>query len=209
MKILVIAPHPDDESLGCGGAVSLHVQRRDEVNAVFLTSGELGLKKLSREAAWKIREAEARAACKVLGIQEANFLRLPDWMMGDDVAGAAVKLRTVLQDFRPEMIYLPHPHEWHPDHQAALPVLRAALENAAFILPKLRGYEVWTPLTEHQHVEDITQVMSRKLRALRKHASQMQEWDYARAIRGLNAYRGVMAGRCDYAEVFQELSLAP
>jgi LmbE family N-acetylglucosaminyl deacetylase len=209
MKILVIAPHPDDESLGCGGAISLHAQRRDEVNAAFLTSGELGLKKLSREEAWKIREAEARASCKVLGIQEANFLRLPDWTMSDEIAGAAGKLRTVLQNLRPEMIYLPHPREWHPDHQAALPVLRAALENAPFTLPKLRGYEVWTPLTEYQHVEDITPVMARKLRALRKHASQMQEWDYVRAIRGLNAYRGVMAGRCDYAEVFQELSLAP
>jgi N-acetylglucosamine malate deacetylase 1 len=206
MKILVIAPHPDDESIGCGGAVSLHAQRGDAVSAVFLTSGELGLKQLSREKAWDIREAEARSACKVLGVSEPQFLRLPDWMMGDDVAGAAAKLAPLLQQIEPDLIYLPHPNEWHPDHRASLPMLRAALTLCGGLRPKLRGYEVWTPLAEYQHVENITGVMTRKLRAVRKHASQVKDWDYVRAVRGLNEYRGVMAGRCRFAEVFQELS---
>jgi hypothetical protein len=72
--------------------------------------------------------------------------------------------------------------------------------------PQLRGYEVWTPLAEYQHVENITAVMKTKLRALRKHVSQVRDWEYAHAIRGLNAFRGAMAGRCRYAEVFQDLS---
>lgn len=206
MNILVIAPHPDDESIGCGGAVSLHVQRGDTVNAAFLTSGELGLKQLARAKAWEIREAEARTACKVLGIRDPQFLRLPDWMMGDDINSAAAKLAPSLQKFAPELIYLPHPNEWHPDHKASLPVLHTALGISRIAEPKLRGYEVWTPITEHQYVENITEVMPRKLRALRKHSSQLKEWDYVRAIKGLNEYRGAMAGRCRYAEVFQELS---
>lgn len=209
MKILVIAPHPDDESIGCGGTISLHVQRGDEVNAVFLTSGELGLKKLPQEKAWEVREAEACAAGKVLGIRQSSFLRFPDWNMGDDVKSAAAKLRSVIQHLRPKMVYLPHPLEWHPDHRAALPVLRAAFHHMSLTPPILRGYEVWTPLAEYQHVEDITAMMPKKIRALRKHVSQVNDWDYVRAIRGLNAFRGVMAGRCDYAEVFQDLSLSP
>ena len=72
MKVLVIAPHPDDESIGCGGTVALHVQRGDTVNVVFLTSGELGLKQFPREKVWKIREAEADAACKVLGVRPSE-----------------------------------------------------------------------------------------------------------------------------------------
>src|SRR5688572_30216530 len=96
MKVLIIAPHPDDECLGCGGSVALHVGRGDDIAAVFLTSGELGLKKLSRESAWQMRETEARTACAILGIAELSFLRLPDWRIGDDISTATDALRPVL-----------------------------------------------------------------------------------------------------------------
>lgn len=206
MKVLVVAPHPDDESIGCGGTVALHVERGDCVEVVFLTSGELGLKQFPREKAWKIREAEARAACKVLGVNEPRFLRLPDWTLGDDIAAAGQKVAPFLREIAPKVIYMPHPDEWHPDHKASLPAVRVALQSFRLEKPTLRGYEVWTPIAEYQHVENITKTMPRKLRALRQHASQLQEWDYARAVKGLNEYRGAMAGRCRYAEVFQELS---
>jgi LmbE family N-acetylglucosaminyl deacetylase len=205
MKVLIIAPHPDDESIGCGGTIALHMGRGDSVAVVFLTSGELGLKKLSREMAWQTREAEARAACNLLGTREPIFLRLPDWTMGDDIPAAANKLQPVLERTRPELIYLPHPLEWHPDHRVALSILSAAFRGRSFGSPALRGYEVWTPPAEYQHVENITGTMEKKLAALREHKSQIADWDYVRGISGLNAYHGVMAGRCDYAEVFQDL----
>jgi LmbE family N-acetylglucosaminyl deacetylase len=207
MNILVLAPHPDDECIGCGGTVARHVERGDEVTTVFLTSGELGLKKLPREIAWQTREAEARAACRILGITRSVFLRLPDWMIGDDVSAAANELRPILEQMRPGLAYLPHPMEWHPDHRATLPILKTAYTGLSLSAPVLRGYEVWTPLPEYQHVENIDGTMEKKLDALRAHASQIADWDYVRAIRGLNAFRGVMAGRCEYAEVFQDLSL--
>ncbi len=207
MNVLVIAPHPDDEAIGCGGALCQHADAGDRVVAVFLTSGELGLKHLAREEAWKIRESESRRSAKILGIAEVNFLRGPDWSTGDDVPLLAKPLRAILQQERPELIYLPHPREWHPDHQAALRIVRAALRGLEGKVPELRGYEVWTPLSEHDHVVDITAVMSRKLRALRAHRSQLSEFDYVRAVRGLNQYRGVLAAKCHFAEVFQTLSL--
>jgi LmbE family N-acetylglucosaminyl deacetylase len=71
----------------------------------------------------------------------------------------------------------------------------------------LLGYEVWTPLSEYNEVQDISAVMERKLEAVRCHRSQMGEYHYERAVRGLNEYRGVMAGRCRYAEVFRRLDL--
>ena len=209
MNVLVIAPHPDDECLGCGGTVLLHLQQGDKVSVVYLTSGELGLKKLPKEFAWQTREAEARAACTILGIPEPLFLRLPDWTMGDDIAAAATALRPVLEQTRPKLVYLPHPAEWHPDHRAVLPILKSAFHGISIGAPLLRGYEVWTPMAEFQHVENISGVMEKKLAALKAHTSQIADWDYVRAIRGLNAYRGVMAGRCDYSEVFQELLPAP
>src|SRR4051812_24596047 len=81
--VVVIAPHPDDESIGCGGAILSHTGRGDRVHVVFLTSGELGLKHLKVEEAWNIRESEARAAAGILGISQLTFLRQPDWCVGD------------------------------------------------------------------------------------------------------------------------------
>jgi hypothetical protein len=68
--------------------------------------------------------------------------------------------------------------------------------------PTLLTYEVWTPLAEHYHVENITPVMRRKLQAVRAHRSQTQQLPYDRAVRGLNLYRGAVAGGCRYAEIF-------
>ena len=130
MNVLVIAPHPDDEAIGCGGAICLHQERGDRVTAVFLTSGELGLKHLSRDEAWRVREGEAETAAEVLGIAALVFLRLPDWDMDEAVDDAAMALRPVLERDPPDMVYLPHPGEWHPDHRAALPIVRAALHGS-------------------------------------------------------------------------------
>ncbi|MEY2467195.1 MAG: N-acetylglucosamine malate deacetylase 1 [Verrucomicrobiota bacterium] len=206
MNVLVIAPHPDDESIGCGGAVSLHVQRHDHVTAVFLTSGELGLKRLPREKAWEIRESEAQKAGKILGLAELFFLRCPDWFLGENKSQAAKLLRPILKQIIPATIFLPHPNEWHPDHQAAWPILKAALKGSGVKVSTLLGYEVWTPLSQYNDVEDISSVMSRKLRAVRAHRSQMTDFKYDRAIAGLNRYRGAMAAKTRYAEVFQTLT---
>lgn len=207
MNLLVLAPHPDDESIGGGGTLLRHAAIGDRVVAVFLTSGELGLKHLPRERAWAIREREAQAAAKVLGIAAVHFLRQPDWGLADHVRQAAHALRSILKKEAPELIYLPHPQDWHPDHRAALAVLRAALRSARMATPELRGYEVWTPLPEYDHVEDISAVMPRKLRALRAHRSQLKEFNYERAVRGLNQFRGELAAKVRYAEVFQTLRL--
>ena len=67
---------------------------------------------------------------------------------------------------------------------------------------EIRTYEVWTPLAQYDVVTDITTVMPRKLQAIRAHTSQLHEIDYARATEGLNAYRGAIASRTLFAEVF-------
>ncbi len=207
MNVLLIAPHPDDESIGCGGTVCLHRQRGDRVGCVFLTSGELGLKHLPREEAWTVREKEGVRAARILGLGETTFLRQADWFLGDHVAAAAEVLAPLLEQQHPEIIYLPHPKEWHPDHQASLPIVRLALRTIGKAKVQLWGYEIWTPLSEYDHVEDISSVMPQKLKAIRAHRSQMSEFPYDRAITGLNQYRGVIAGKCRYAEVFQSLAV--
>ena len=207
MNVLVIAPHPDDESIGCGGALCKHADAGHRTVAVYLTSGELGLKRLAREEAWRIREREAQRAARILRILEVKFLRGPDWSVADKRKQLSKEVSVIVERELPDLIYLPHPGEWHPDHKAALPILRLALAKSGCKPPALRGYEVWTPLTEYDHVEDISRVFPRKLSALRAHRSQLAEFDYVRAVRGLNGFRGALAGKCRFAEVFQTLNV--
>ena len=207
MNVLVIAPHPDDESIGCGGALCLHARRGDRLTVVYLTSGELGLKHLPRAHAWRTREREATQAAKILGVAKLFFLRLADWFVGDAIEKGAAKLRPILKRTKPGLVYLPHEQDWHPDHKAALPMLRAAWQASGIAPPAVRAYEVWTPLVEHDQVEDISAVMRRKLRALQAHKSQLKEFDYVRAVSGLNQFRGALAARRPFAEVFQSVDL--
>jgi len=207
MNVLVIAPHPDDEVIGCGGAIRLRVERGERVSVAFLTSGELGLKQLSRAKAWKIRETEARRAATILGLAELHFLRQPDWMLGDHVKAASTVLKDLLVRAKPDVVYLPHPSDGHPDHQVTWPILRGALKLCRDLKPDLLAYEVWTPLARHDITVDITPVIRCKLRALRAHRSQLGEFDYVKAVSGLNQFRGALAGKCRFAEVFQTLSI--
>src|SRR5437763_2016550 len=120
MNIVVIAPHPDDESIGCGGTICLHTDRGDRVTTVFLTSGELALRHLPPEEAWQIREAEAEAAAEVLGVSTLKFLRRPDWFMNEAIAETGGMLQPLLEAADPELIYLPNDRESIPDHEASL-----------------------------------------------------------------------------------------
>ena len=204
-KILVIAPHPDDESIGCGGAICLHCRRGDSVSVVFLTSGEQGAPGGPEEGVKSVREAEARAAGTVLGVERLDFLRLPDRGLGENLERGAERLAEVLAGQRPDLIYLPHPEEDHPDHAATLPMARMALAHMGDDrpLPELRGYEVWSPMTHWEWVEGIGGVMGQKLRAVRCYRSQLRLFRYDHAVRGLNRYRGIMAAGSAYAEAFR------
>ncbi len=203
MNILVIAPHPDDESIGCGGTICLHTARGDHVSAVFLTSGEFALSELTREKAWAIREAEAEESARILGIANVTFLRRPDHFLADGIEEAAAELRPLLERQQPELIYLPHACDGHPDHRACRPIVQSALSSSLIPPPALLGYEVWTPLSEYDRAEDISQTMDRKLQSVRAHRSQIKQIRYDRAASALNEYRGTMTQIGRYAEVFQ------
>ena len=207
-SVLVIAPHPDDESIGCGGAIRLHHQRGDHVHVLVLTSGERGLPELPAGLARSMREAEAQKAAEVLGVDRIDFFRLPDFGLLRSVGSGAHWLREVMKARMPGIVYLPHPEESHIDHMAAAPIVRSALSRigSRTETPILRTYEVWTPLTLYNTVEDISAVMEQKLRAIRCHQSQLRSFQHDEAAQGLARYRGVMTANGRYAEVFWDLA---
>lgn len=197
MNVAVLAPHPDDESIGCGGSIVRHVEDGDQVFVIFLTSGELSLRHLAASESRAVREREASRAASILGIQDLAFLRLPDWTLGE-AEDARTRVGAALEDLQPHLLYAPHPNEWHPDHRAAGELALSLADDTVH----LRTYEVWTPLASHAYVCDISNAIGRKLDAISAYRSQMNAFDYRRAAEGLGLYRGALAGHCAYAEVF-------
>src|SRR5262249_42141917 len=107
--VLVIAPHPDDESLGCGGMICLHRERGDVVHVVFLPSGERSSDKEPAENIRSLREAESQRACEILGVSGTDYFRLPDLGLPANIERAALQLRPVLESRSADIVYLPHP----------------------------------------------------------------------------------------------------
>ena len=202
----MVAPHPDDEAIGCGGALLHHADRGDAIHVAFLSSGELGLKHMDPADAGELREREAVAAMAVLGIAETTFLRRSDRFVEEDVDGLAEEVADLIAEHSADLVYAPHRDEGHSDHRAGYAVAVEAARRQGLEGDALRLYEVWTPMSRFDHVEDVSDVMERKLAAIRCHASQLPAFDFAAAVAGLNRYRGVMAGRCEYAEVFRAAS---
>jgi len=214
--VVVLAPHMDDEVLGCGGAIALHRRAGAHVTVVFLTDGRQGSSALTglrgeplraaQEELTRVRKAEAEGARVTLGIDELVFLDAADGALAEDAA-AAGKLRTVLERTRPQIVYLPSHLEQHPDHRAASDLLLAATAGSALEF-SCHAYEVWTPLYPNCLV-GIDSVIETKRQALAHYRSQLSEADFEHGIMGLNAYRAMMRpqpGR-SYAEAFVALSL--
>jgi LmbE family N-acetylglucosaminyl deacetylase len=204
-RILVISPHPDDESIGCGGALRKHALRGDEVHVVFLTSGEKGGHGRPPEETARARELEAATAAAVLGLAGIEFWHEPD---GEVRATPELvsRMRGLLATFRPHVVYAPHDGEMHPDHRAAIEALRAALIDAPG-RPEVLLFEVWAPMESFDHVEDISDAVEVKAAAIRAHASQCAVMKFDEAILGLNRFRGEMHSwpGGNYAEVFRRL----
>lgn len=116
-KVLVLAPHPDDDILGCGGTIAHYCKKKDDVSVVFITSGEKGSKKINKTELAAIREQEALAAEKALGCSTCIFLRCKDGQVNKEIQ-VKKKLEELINKLCPDYIYIPHAQDDHKDHIA-------------------------------------------------------------------------------------------
>jgi len=212
-KVMVFAPHPDDDLIGCGGSMAHHVRQGDLVSIVYMTSGEAGSIDSQQDALAACREDEARQAAACLQIEDLVFLHYPDGGL-EYRPQHLDALVSMIRTRQPNRIYLPHSGDAVSDHEATHRLVMEAIRRAAgpwhpqcgtapWRVDTILGYEVWTPLDTIGGVQDITPYIALKLQALRIHRSQVESIPYDQAIAGLNRYRGIMTGQGDYCECFQ------
>lgn len=217
-KVLVFAPHPDDDVIGCGGSIVRHVNRGNVADVVYLTSGGSGSLAHTPEELTTIRENEADKAAGFLGVSRTHFLRNADGGLSYTRENI-VRITTLLREFRPDVVYIPHRYDEHRDHRVAHDL---AVESCLWAgspraqecgrqpwhVGTILCYEVGTALPEVNYVEDISAVIKTKLAAMAMHESQLVCLQYTEAVEHLNRLRGITTGKGMYCECFQVLRVA-
>lgn len=201
---VVVAPHPDDELIGAGGALRRHVLDGRRPKIVHVTSGErtAGLLELPPTERAAAREAEARAAAATLGIDAVDvvFLRLADGGVGASSDDGEV-LHQALAGLEPDLLYAPWPVDVHRDHTATARLVGQVVGSLPSVA-RVALYEVWSPLAP-THLVDIGDHLQMKLDALGCYHSALRAVDYRHTAQGMAAYRSAQGlhGR-GYAEAF-------
>lgn len=178
-NVLVLAPHIDDETLGCGGAIALHVKNRDLVTVVFVTKGgNAHHDYLTKEQMVENRKIEAGEVKKIFNLHTTHFLDLEDGSLKADEQ-AIEGLEVILRKVNFDIVYLPHFVDTHPDHRAVNQILLAC-ENH-FSNTTVRAYESQCLMTSvlSNFVLDISSVARIKWQALKAFKSQGINFKFA------------------------------
>ena len=199
-RVLCVAPHPDDEVIGCGGMLAFHAARGDAVRVAILTdgAGPHGSRELAAG-----REAESRAACRLLGVEDVRFLGLADGGLERE-EGLAERLAGLVADFGPELVYAPAPSEHHPDHRAASAAVTRALAGAGC---RVLLYGVNAPVPR-QVLFDTSAQWAQKRAALECFTSQTERHDLLDKVEALDRGRTINVDQRDVrcAEGFADLA---
>jgi LmbE family N-acetylglucosaminyl deacetylase len=197
---LVIAPHPDDESLGCGGSIAKHVKAGSRVKVLFLTDGEQGdFEDRFGSDYVGMRKSAALQAMETLGVHDCEFLGFRDRDLHRALDEISDRLLHELESFSPTLIYVPSPYEVHPDHRSAFMAMWKLMERKPM---PLLVYEVIMPIFPNFLV-DITAEIDTKRRAIACYTTEVYYNDYLAKVEGLNRFRtATLPENVTYAEAF-------
>lgn len=210
MRIVVIAPHNDDEILGVGGTMAKYAKHGHEVIVCEVTAGNLD------DEMVQLQKREALQSHKQLGVKNTIFMDLPVVGLKElhtkDINGAFLEKMSQL---KPDIVYIPHRGDMHIDHQCVVDAAMVALRpvnqpqlKAIYAYETLSETEWNRPTVENAFMPncwcDITEEIDMKLDAMRCHASQLRQWPHPRSIEALEALAKLRGSTvcCKYAEAF-------
>jgi len=205
-RVLVVAPHPDDETLGVGGTIAKYSAQGDEV-FVLMVSGHLP--PIYSRKAYEETVSEAYSAFSVLGVEKSEFLEIPATMIGDQpLHEVNARISKVVNDFNPHIVLCPYPDR-HIDHRLVFDSVMVATRPVGVgrDIEIVAAYETlsethWNaphiePNFTPNWVVDISDHISKKLNALECYKSQISEFPGPRSIEAVEAlaiFRGTQAG---------------
>ena len=220
---MVIVAHPDDAEFTMAGTVAAWTRAGCRMTYVLCTDGNAGSHEpgMTREKLAEIRRAEQRAACATLGVQDVVFLGYDDGQLQPTLDLRRDLVREI-RKAKPEVVLTSDPTRFfssdryinHPDHRAAG---QAALDAVApacampLLWPEVgrphRVNRVYVYGNDQANVwVDVSETIDQKIAALKKHASQMGEWDPTERIKGWSSEVGSEKGLA-YAEKFRVIIL--
>ena len=202
MRVLVIAPHPDDEILGVGGTIAKRVNEGNDVYVCIVTKGCEPL--FSPESVAQVRN-ECQRADKFLGVKETIFLDFPAAML-ETVPRYKLNdaLVNVIQRVKPNEVYVPHRGDMQLDHKMIVDAAMVSLRpKYAHVVQRIYAYETlsetgWdVPNATNEFIpvvyEDISSTLEKKMQAMNMFKSQLAAFPATRslvAIEALAKFRG-------------------
>jgi LmbE family N-acetylglucosaminyl deacetylase len=229
-KVMSIHAHPDDQEFTVAGTLAKWSRAGCEVISVVITSGDAGSNDPLHDAAYKpvlarLREVEQNAANEILGIQQTLYLHYPDGELEPTLA-LRKELTKLIRTHKPDVVVTGDPQAVfygngyinHPDHRAAAQAATYAVFPSAgsrllFAELLMEGYEPHNVKRLYLHGPekpdtwvDVSETIDAKLAALKKHASQLGDWDPEKMIREWAAEEGKEKGM-NYAEAYKVMVL--
>ena len=216
-RILVLAAHPDDETLGAGGTLAWNAGKAEAIRTWIATDGtsQEGVPPESAGEYGAKRREEAGRAAAALGLEPPRFGGLGDRSLSGERGVLEAAIRAELEDFRPDLVLCPSPAELHPDHRALARALFDVVASSRagdpdhdhFRFLRIGFYELSHPLLPNTLV-DIAPVAEKKDEGLSAYASQQSVRDYAGAMKGLNIYRRLTLTGRGPVEAFRVVTYA-
>lgn len=200
-NIMILAPHIDDEIIGCAGTILKYRDNIDELSVVHFTSAHERLE-------------EYRYISEVLNVNNHYVLSCEDGFVNVGIKDAVLSLIPLIQKEKPDIVFMPHKKDEHNDHKAVFTIGMDALEKSRYWECGLQEhkvttiflYEVWSFMHTVTEVIDISECFEEKIKLMSFYQSQMA-FPYLDYIKALNGYRGILHNRAGMAEAFQRRSL--
>ena len=207
-RVLVIAAHPDDELLGCGGTLIRHVDQGDEVQSIIMCEGE-SLRYEGQEVCQ--HEATVEAA-KIIGIVKTNRFDFPDQRLDNySLVELITPIEKVIDSFRPDIVYVQFGGDINRDHALTFEAASIALRPTADSVKEVYTFytvgstELKTPGEFNPNVwVDIEDQIERKLKAFACYKSEIRDYPHPRSLEGIRNVAAFYGNQCclRYAEAF-------
>jgi len=209
-KVLVVAVHPDDETLGCGGGILKHKANKDEIYWLICTTID------KNHSYYEIREKEIEKVSKLYNFDGVYNLRLKTMQVDEySMSELISKISNVINEIKPNIIYLPFKGDVHSDHRKIFEAsfsctksFRYPFIKKIYMMETLSETEFAPSVNEDSFIPnvfvDISEYFEKKIEIMKVFQSEIAKHPFPRSQRNLRALatlRGATCG-CEYAEAF-------